>query len=60
MPYLMLMTQAVQEVTGTSVHIAFVDQGYTGEEMAQDVEKHGIRLEMVRLPEAKRGSVLLP
>lgn len=54
------LAEAVQEVTGASVEIAFVDQGYTGEETAQAAEGHGIRLEIVRLPEAKRGFVLLP
>jgi transposase len=50
----------VQEVTGDSVELAFVDQGYTGEEAAAAAERHGIRLEVVKLPTAKRGFVLLP
>jgi transposase len=50
----------VQEVTGESVESAFVDQGYTGEQPAQDAAQHGIKLEVVKLPEAKRGFVLLP
>ena len=50
----------VQEVTGERGEVAFVDQGYTGEAPAQAAEKHGIRLEVVKLPEAKRGFVLLP
>jgi len=54
------LTQAVQEITGGSVELAFVDQGYTGEEPQQVAEGHGIRLEVVRLLEAKRGFVLLP
>jgi len=54
------LAQAVQEVTGQSVEVAFVDQGYTGEEPAQAAADHGIRLEVVKLPEAKRGFVLLP
>ena len=37
-----------------------MDQGYTGEEPAEDAEVVGIRLEVVRLPEAKHGFVLLP
>jgi transposase len=40
--------------------VAFVDQGYTGEQPAADAEAHGIRLEVVKLPTAKRGFVLLP
>ncbi len=54
------LAEAVQEVTGESVEIAFVDQGYTGEETAQAAQGHGIRLQIVRLPETKRGFVLLP
>lgn len=50
----------VQEVTGDTVKVAFVDQGYTGEAAATAAEGHGIRLEVVKLPDAKRGFVLLP
>jgi transposase len=50
----------VQEVTGAMVEVAFVDQGYTGEGSAQAAAAHGIRLEVVKLPTAKRGFVLLP
>jgi transposase len=50
----------VQEVTGETVHLAFVDQGYTGDQPAEEAAAHGIRLEVVKLPEAKRGFVLLP
>jgi transposase len=50
----------VQEVTGESVQIAYVDQGYTGEEPAETAQTHGIRLEVVRHHEAKKGFVLLP
>ena len=50
----------IQEATGDSVEIAFVDQGYTGDQPAADAEKHGIRLEVVKLHTAKRGFVLLP
>jgi transposase len=50
----------IQEATGESVEVAFVDQGYTGEQPAADAEAHGIRLEVVKLPTAKHGFVLLP
>jgi transposase len=50
----------VQEATGDSVEIAFVDQGYTGEQAADAAEQHGIRLEVVKLPTTKRGFILLP
>lgn len=54
------LAAAVQEVTGESVEVVFVDQGYTGEEAEATAERHGIRLEVVKLPEAKREFVLLP
>jgi transposase len=54
------LAKQIQEVTGDSVEIAFVDQGYTGDKAAAAAEEHGIRLEVVKLPTAKRGFVLLP
>ena len=50
----------VQAVTGNTVEVAFVDQGYTGADPAEAADAHGIELVVVRLPEAKRGFVLLP
>lgn len=55
-----LLAEQVQEATGYSVEVAFVDQGYTGEQAAEDAAAHNIRLEVVKLPDAKRGFVLLP
>ena len=54
------LAEQIQEVTGESVEVAFVDQGYTGPQPAADAEQHGIRLEVVKLPTAKHGFVLLP
>ncbi len=54
------LAKAVQETTGQNVVVAFVDQGYTGDDAAEAAQEHGIRLEVVKLPEAKRGFVLLP
>ena len=54
------LAAAVQEITGENVELAYVDQGYTGEKAAQAAEKHGVRLEVVKHTEAKRGFVLLP
>jgi transposase len=54
------LAKAVQEATGESVELAYVDQGYTGEEPAEAAKEHGIRLEVVKRPEAERGFVLLP
>ena len=50
----------VQAVTGHSVELAFVDAGYTGKTAEQAAADHGMRLEVIKLPEAKRGFVLLP
>ena len=50
----------VQEATGQSVELAWVDQGYTGKKPVQAATAHGIQLEVVKLAAAKRGFVLLP
>jgi transposase len=50
----------IQQATGDAVEIAFVDQDYTGDQPAAAAEKHGMRLEVGKLPTAKRGCVLLP
>ncbi|BDI31483.1 IS5 family transposase [Capsulimonas corticalis] len=54
------LTQAVQEATGGSVELAYVDQGYTGDAAAEAAQEHGVTLQVVKLSEAKRGFVLLP
>jgi transposase len=54
------LAEQVQDATGQSVELAYVDQGYTGEQAEQAAAAHGIQLEVVKLPEAKRGFVLLP
>jgi transposase len=54
------LAQQVQAVTGEHVEIAYVDQGYSGEAAAQAAAAHGIQLEVVKLPHAKKGFVLLP
>jgi transposase len=50
----------VQKLTGNTVELAYVDQGYTGSNAAEAALQHGIRLEVVKHPMAKRGFVLLP
>lgn len=55
-----VLAAAVQAATGRHVELAFVDQGYTGERPAAAAAAHGIQLEVVKLPDAKRGFVLLP
>ena len=54
------LSEQIQQVTGESVQIAFVDQGYTGDDPAQAAAEQGIDLVVVKLPEAKKGFVLLP
>ena len=41
----------VQAVTGQTVELAWVDQGYTGDEPAAAAAAQGIQLEVVKLPE---------
>ncbi len=50
----------VQRVTGNTVEVAYVDQGYTGPNAAEAAQGHGIRLEVMKHAMAKRGFVLLP
>jgi transposase len=54
------LAKRVQEETGETVEVAFVDQGYTGDNAADAAAEHGIKLEVVKLPTVKRGFVLLP
>jgi transposase len=54
------LAREVQKQTGKSVELAYVDQGYTGERAAGAAAKQKIELSVVKLPQAKRGFVLLP
>jgi hypothetical protein len=45
------LAQAVQEAPGQSVEVAFMDQGYTADIPAEEAQQHGIRLEVINLPE---------
>lgn len=61
------LAEQVQDATGDSVEVAFVDQGYTGDQPTQDAAAHDIHplgaaslLKVVKLPKAKKGFVLLP
>ena len=54
------MALAVQEATGESVELAYVEQGYAGEQAGEEAEAFGMRLEVVKHEEAKRGFALLP
>jgi transposase len=54
------LAQTVQEVTGRTVDVAFVDQGYTGASAQTQAQGFGMDLVVVKHTEAKRGFVLLP
>ena len=57
------LAERVPEVTGGTVEVAFVDQGYagyTGQTAADAAAAHRIEPEVVRHTEAKNGFVLLP
>jgi transposase len=54
------LSEEIQEATGENIELAYVDQGYAGERAAEAAQSHGIRLEVVKHEEAKRGFVLLP
>ena len=55
------LAAAVQQATGENVELAYVDWGYTGKQPQVDAKARGIRLEVVKRPEAhQRGLVQLP
>ncbi len=54
------LAEEVQRVTGNNVELAYVDQGYTGPHAPDAAQQHGMKLEVVKHPMAKRGFVLLP
>lgn len=54
------LSAKVQEVTGGTVEIAFVDQGYTGETTEEEAANNKIKLMVVKHTEPKKGFVLLP
>lgn len=56
----MELCSAVFDADGRTVKIAFADQGYTGDEPAEAARNEGIELQVIRLPEAKKGFVMQP
>jgi transposase len=54
------LAKRVQDLTGETVQVAWVDQGYSGEDAEAAAAEHGIDLLVVKHAEAKRGFVLLP
>jgi transposase len=54
------LARQVQAVTGGTVEVAYVDQGYTGDDAAAQAKANGIELIVVKHTEAKKGFLLLP
>lgn len=54
------LARQAREATDERVGWAYVDPGYTGDKAAAAAQEHGIQLEVVKLPYAKRGFVPLP
>ena len=53
------VVESVQAMTGEHVELACVDQGYTGEAPAAAATR-AAKPEVVKMPQANRGFVLLP
>lgn len=54
------LCEQVQQASGHTVELAWADQGYTGGQARQAAHNNGIDLQIVKLPEARKGLVLLP
>jgi transposase len=54
------LAEQVQGVTGGTVEVAFVDQGYTGAQVRRDAASQGLKVIVVKLSDIKHGFVLLP
>ena len=54
------LAEKIQTITGDHVEVLYADQGYTGEATAEAAAEQGMELVVVKLPEAKKGFVLLP
>ena len=54
------LSEMIQKMTHDSIEIVFVDQGYLGKQAEGNAVLYDIRLDVVRLPGAKKNFVLLP
>ncbi|MBD2770390.1 IS5 family transposase [Hymenobacter sp. BT664] len=54
------LCRQVQQVTGQTVQVGFVDQGYTGPEPEEAAAMHNIDLQVVKKPEGQTGFGFLP
>src|SRR5258707_15839117 len=53
-------SRTLQSTPESGARAGYDDQGYTGANAAEAAQQHGLRLEVVKHPMAKRGFVLLP
>jgi hypothetical protein len=49
------LADAIQEATGETVELIYVDQGYTGEKPAEAPSAHEIELYVVKLARRRKG-----
>ena len=54
------LCEDMQQATGHTVQLAWADQGYRGDAASKAAQANGIDLQIVKLPEAQKGFVLLP
>lgn len=54
------LAEDIQDVTGQNVQAAFVDGGYAGAKATHAAKEQGIDLQVVKLPDAVKGFVILP
>lgn len=54
------LAEVVQEAIDDCVTLVYANQGYTGEKASDAARDQGIHMLVIKLPEAKRGFVLLP
>jgi transposase len=54
------LAQKVHHGSGQTVKPSFADQGYLSEKPAKAARDEGIELQVIKLPEAQKGFVLLP
>jgi transposase len=54
------ITEDIQAVTGNSVDVLYADGAYSGENAAKAAQEHGVSLQIIKVPDAVRGFVVLP
>lgn len=54
------LCEQVQQATVCTVEMAWADQGYTGKQTHEAAQDNGRGLQIVKLPEVRKGFVWLP